>query len=179
MRNEIILIVVFVIVISLLLTNVEAYASSDTISPLPSVVDDIKTTHLIAGVAIVGISLQTYKGMIGKKRSEFSINQLIFTSIVGIGAAIILVGNAFQNVSTDMNETELMIFLVQQVITVMGAKTITDIGKKHIGNGKSKVIDETLPSPIDYNDIPPGKDKDLGNISSTTVTKVEEEEKIQ
>lgn len=146
------------IILLLFITSVGLITPAFAQESIPPLVDGIKTTWLIAGIAIIGITLQTYKGMIGKKKSEFSFNQLIFTGIVGIGAAIILVGNAFQNISTDLNETELLIFMVQQILTIIGAKTITDIGKKH-RDRQNNIIDETTePKPIDDpDDLPPGK----------------------
>lgn len=126
-----------------------AYAQTEVTEPIPELVDGVSTTILIAIIAVIGIGLQTYKGLIGKSRSEFDINQLIFTFIVGTGSAIILVGNAFQNISVTMNGTELMIFMVQQIITVMGAKAAIDIGKKFVpkSNNKSDESDLTPTEP--------------------------------
>lgn len=163
----VIIIIISVLSVSLLFPN--AFAAQE--ESIPSVVDGIKTTHLIAGVAITGIILQTYKGMIGKKKSEFSIDQLAFTVIVGIISSIFILGPAFQAISKDISDPDLMIFLMQQVLTVIGAKTVFDTGKKHFNNSKSNVdknIDDTLPPPLIEDDIPPGKDEDLGNISSVT-----------
>lgn len=117
-----------------------AAVDEDTQS-IPDLVDGIPTHFLIAGVAIAGVVLQTYKGMIGKSRKEFDINQMLFTVIVGIGAAVIVVGNAFQHASADMNDSALMIFLIQQVLTIMGAKTVTDIGKKFVKKPTGKPIE--------------------------------------
>jgi len=146
----------YILIFSFVLIASQSISAFAQTGEIPNIIDGIQTSHLIAAVAIVGISLQTYKGMIGKKRSEFSINQLIFTSIVGIGAAMILVGNSFQNMSVDMNDTELMIFLSQQVITVMGAKTIMDIGKKNIPQLKSK--ENIFEMPEEHmEELPPGR----------------------
>jgi len=145
------------IIVSLIVLSIsfgDAFAQTE--EPIPALVDGMSTTLLIAIIAVIGVGLQTYKGMLGKKREDFDINQLIFTFIVGVGASIILVGNAFQNISTDMNGTELMIFMVQQVITVMGAKTLTDIGSKFIPKSQNSIPIE--PEPIDNpDDLPPGK----------------------
>ncbi|MCZ6582887.1 MAG: hypothetical protein O6761_06925 [Thaumarchaeota archaeon] len=140
------LLAIFVITASLSVSF--AFAQETNPTTIPSIIDGISTTYLIAGVAIVGILLQTYKGMIGKSRKDFDINQLVFTTIVGIGASIIVVGNAFQNVSINMNDSALMIFLVQRVLTVMGAKTLTSIGNKFVKKSQNEIT-PTKPELID------------------------------
>lgn len=149
--------------ITLMLTAIIITTSASTAyaqegeEPIPELVDGIPTTILIAAIAVLGIGLQTYKGMIGKRREEFDIHQLTFTFIVGVAASITLVGNAFQHISPSINGPELMMFIVQQILTIVGAKALTDIGKKTIE--KSKRNTELVePEPIDpEDDLPPGK----------------------
>lgn len=150
---------VLMVMITTLSLSVPAFGQEDNLTAIPSLVDGIPTSYLITGVAVIGILLQTYKGMIGKPREDFDVNQLVFTVIVGIGAAIIVVGNAFQNVSPNMTDSSLMIFLVSQILTIMGAKTVTDMGKKFIPKPKTETAEEEEPEPIDdESDLPPGKD---------------------
>jgi len=160
MKNNFKLLVLVAISLSLFVGIDAAHAQETQESTItPELIDGIKTSYLIAGVAIVGVLLQTYKGMIGKSRKDFEVNQLVFTVIVGIGAAIIVVGSAFENASITMTDTGLMIFLVQQVLTIVGAKTVTDIGKKFL---KPKVPTEAqiinLEPIDDESDLPPGKE---------------------
>lgn len=145
-------------VIAFSLNSAYAQTETATAEPIPELVDGISTTVLIAIIAVTGIGLQTYKGMIGKKRGDFNINELIFTFIVGVGSAIILLGNAFQNISVNMNSPELMIFLVQQILTVMGAKGAIDIGKKFAAKTRNTPELPAVPEPMDdEDDLPPGK----------------------
>ena len=56
-----------------------------------------------------------------------------------------------------MNDTELMILMVQQVITVMGARTSVDVGAKLVPKTANNEMFE--PEPFDSpDDLPPGKE---------------------
>ena len=105
--------------------NQEAFAAEDT--SFPEVVDGIPTVYLIAGIAIAGILLHTYKDNIGTSLKDIDKNQLIYTIMISSAASAILVGNAFQNVSSEINDSALMIYVIQQIMTVAGAKYVTDL----------------------------------------------------
>lgn len=128
-NSKIFLIFSLVSLVSLSVSQ-EAFAAEDT--SFPEVIDGIPTVYLIAGIAIAGILLHTYKDNVGISLKDIDKNQLIYNILISSAASAILVGNAFQNVSSDINDSALMIYVIQQILTVAGAKYITDLGKAGI-----------------------------------------------
>ena len=82
-------------------------------------------------ISIIGISIRTGMGMVGKPLKEFSFSITAISFIIGFLAASQLVVVAIENLPADATSGVLFSLIIGQVLTVMGLDAgIKTIGKK-------------------------------------------------
>lgn len=82
-------------------------------------------------ISIIGISIRTSMGMVGKPLSEFSPSITGISFIIGFLAASQLVVVSIENLPTDATPGVLFSLLIGEILTVMGLDAgIKTIGKK-------------------------------------------------
>lgn len=84
------------------------------------------------GIVIVGITLRTLIGILGKTKSEFNPNQLALSFILGFFASIQLVIVALENLSESADELVQLSFITGQIAVVMGIDAGIKSGGKAI-----------------------------------------------
>lgn len=82
-------------------------------------------------ISVIGISLRTAMGMVGKPLSEFSFSITGISFIIGFLAASQLVVVSIENLPTNATSGILFSIIVGEILTVMGLDAgIKTIGKK-------------------------------------------------
>lgn len=123
---------------------------------------------LALGIVIVGITLRTIIGLLGKAKSEFNPNQLALSFILGFFASIQLVIIAIENLSAGADELVQLSFVTGQIAVVMGIDAGIKSGGKAIARrkkNKNVVEDENYTHDENPDDLmteipksfPPGK----------------------
>lgn len=84
------------------------------------------------GIVIIGITLRTLIGILGKTRNEFNPNQLVLSFILGFFASIQLVIISIENLAPDAGELVQLSFLTGQIAAVMGIDAGIKSGGKAI-----------------------------------------------
>ena len=82
-------------------------------------------------ISVIGISIRTAMGMVGKPLSEFSFSITAISFIIGFLAASQLVVVSIENLPADATPGVLFSLLIGEILTVMGLDAgIKTIGKK-------------------------------------------------
>ena len=72
-------------------------------------------------IIVIGVSLKTWSGMIGKPIKSININLVILTFFISTITAIGLVVPAIENISPDVTPTTLLALIAGQILTIYGA----------------------------------------------------------
>jgi len=91
-------------------------------------------------ISVIGISLRTIMGMVGKPLSEFSWSITGISFVIGFLAASQLVVVSIENLPIDTTPGVLFSLLIGEVLTVMGL----DAGIKTIGKKIAPLIKKNL-----------------------------------
>ncbi len=75
---------------------------------------------MAAGIVILGVSLRTWWGMIGKPLKDLNGNIVAQSFIIGVLISLPIVGTALDVMPDDIGRMPLMIYLVGQLAAVIG-----------------------------------------------------------
>lgn len=87
-------------------------------------------------ISVIGISIRTAMGMVGKPLSDFSLSITGISFIIGFLAASQLVVVSIENLPTDTTPGVLFALLIGEILTVMGL----DAGVKTISKKVAPLI---------------------------------------
>ncbi len=82
-------------------------------------------------VAVIGVAIRTYSGMIGKPWREVRWNLVIFTFIVSILTSVNIVIPALEELPTQAEPTRVVQLLIGEVLTIVGADAVAKKAAQH------------------------------------------------
>ena len=84
------------------------------------------------GITVIGVTLRTVIGMVGKPKSEFNPQLIMVSLIVGFFASLQLVVSSLQHIPVDISELGMLSIITGEIATVMGIDAAVKSGGKRV-----------------------------------------------